>query len=362
MKVKEWRHLAFGLAIVSALGGLSISCARPGQPSRLAGRGPASQVAKTVSSAQGRVRLAYFPNVTHAPALVGVAHGYFQRALPEGVALDTRVFNAGPEEMEALLAGEVDVGYVGPSPAINTYLRSHGRALRVVAGACSGGACLVARRDSPITGIASLGGKRLAVPQLANTQDVSARHFLSVQGLRPREKGGTVEVLPVRNPDILVLFLRKQLDAAWVPEPWASRLILEADARLVLDERDLWPQGRFTTTVMIVRRGFLEQHPDWVEAMLRAHIKAINWLKQDADEAQTAVNAELLRLTGKKLPTEVLQQAWRRLEFTTDPIRSSMETFVGAAGDAGYLPAELRDVQALFELTLLGRAHQQVGS
>jgi NitT/TauT family transport system substrate-binding protein len=302
------------------------------------------------------LRLAYFPNVTHAPALIGVARGDIQTALGK-TRLETKVVNAGPEAMEALLAGEIDVAYVGPSPAINTYLKSGGTALRLLAGACSGGAALVARGDTQIRSIRDLDGRRVAVPQLGGTQDVSCRHFLAANGLRPKEKGGTVEVLPVKNPDILALFKQKQIDAAWVPEPWASRLVKDTGARIVVDERDLWPEHKFTTTVVVARTAYLQSHPDEVKALLGAHVRVTDWLGTHPDEGMILVNGELERLTGKKLDSDVLKNAWQRVTFTTDPNQPSIEAFVQAAADAGYLKGE-RAIAGLFDHKPLEAARQ----
>lgn len=292
-------------------------------------------------AARGRtaLRLAYFPNVTHAPALVGVARGIFQRDLA-GYAVTTRVVNAGPEAMEALLAGEVDIAYVGPSPATNTFLKSNGEALRIVAGACSGGASLVARADVPIASVRDLDGHSVAVPQLGGTQDISCRHFLAKEGLRPIDKGGSVTIVPVKNPDILALFLRKQIDAAWVPEPWAARLRDEAGAKTVIDERRLWPGGRFPTTVVVVSRRFADAHPDAVRAFVRSHVSTIGWIRGHAAEAEDTVNAELKRLTGKALKPNVMAEAWADVDFTSDPMPAGIVALANAAYDAGYLKAK----------------------
>lgn len=285
------------------------------------------------------LRVAYFPNLTHAPALVGVANGTFRSHLPR-YAISERVVNAGPEAMEALLAGEVDIAYVGPSPATNTFLKTNGKALTIVAGACSGGASLVARKDVAIASVRDLDGHSVAVPQLGGTQDVSCRHFLEREGLAPKERGGTVSVIPVKNPDILSLFLRRQIDAAWVPEPWASRLRAEAGAKTVVDERALWPQGKFTTTVLVARRAFAEAHPDAVRGFVAAHREAVDWIGSHPAEAQAAVNGELKRLTGKQLPKPVLADAWAKLEFTTDPNAPNIQALARAAYVAGYLKTD----------------------
>jgi NitT/TauT family transport system substrate-binding protein len=343
MILKHWVPFARPVAALAVLVGIAVVFGNP-------------KAAPT--SGRERVRLAFFPNLTHAPALAGLARGAFQEALPAGVVVDPKAFNAGPEEMEALLAGEVDVGYVGPSPAINTYLKSGGKALRVLAGACSGGAGLVARKGTGIRSIADLDGKRLAVPQLGGTQDVSARRFLTRNGLATREKGGSVLLLPVKNADILGLFKRGELDAAWVPEPWTTRLLQETGATLVQDERGLWPEGRFTTTVIVARTKYLEAHPDRVEALLRAHVRMVDWLRRSPREGQLVANEELKRLTGKELPGSVLKEAWTRLEFTMDPGWSSIETLAQAASAAGYLPEGGTDIAGLLDRGPLARAQR----
>ncbi|HLV79613.1 MAG TPA: ABC transporter substrate-binding protein [Chthonomonadaceae bacterium] len=338
-RIAKWAILALSLA---GLTNLAAGCTPSGSAHNASG--------KPV------LRLAYFPNVTHAPALAGVARGDFQQALGDKAALETRVVNAGPEAMEALLANAIDVSYVGPSPAINTYLKSQGRVLRLLAGACSGGASLVASADTPIHSIKDLDGKSVAVPQFGGTQDVSCRHFLAASGLRPKDKGGSVDLQEIKNPDILALFKQKQLDAAWVPEPWAARLIADAGARRVVDERDLWPGKAFTTTVIVVRKSFLDEHPDLVEAFLKAHLQETAWLQKHPEEGQTVVNAELKRLTGKALKPEVLKDAWSRVQFTDDPNRPSVEAFLQAAEEAGYLRDKGTSIAGLFDFSLLDKA------
>ncbi len=309
--------------------------------------------------ARSALRLAYFPNLTHAPALVAVARGTFQTEA-NGYFIEPKVVNAGPEAMEALLAGEVDIAYVGPTPAVNTYIKSGGKALRILAGACSGGASLVARSEVDIRSVRDLDHKRVAVPQLGGTQDVSLRHFLDLNGLRSLAEGGTVEIIPIKNPDILALFLQKQLDAAWVPEPWASRLKVDAHAKNVVDERDLWPNRSFTSTVIVARSAFLKEHPEAVEAVLRAHLVTVKWLNSNPTDGQRVVNAELKRLTGKKLSSSVLKDAWNHVTFTDDPNRANVVAFSEAAKKAGYLKGSI-DITAAFDPSRLALARRQEG-
>ncbi len=208
------------------------------------------------------VRVGAFPNITHAQPMVGKATGWFEKALGPNVKIEWQSFNAGPSAVEALFAGAIDMAYMGPNPALTGYVRSQGEALKIVSGAASGGASLVVRADSGIQKPEDFHGKKVASPQLGNTQDVALRAWLKAHGLKTTDKGGDVQVLPIANADQLTLFLKKQLDAAWAPEPWATRLIREGNGRLFLDERDLWPDRQFVTTNLVVSTKFLKAHPD----------------------------------------------------------------------------------------------------
>ncbi len=280
------------------------------------------------------LRLGYFPNVTHGQALVGVDDGSLATAL--GGRLQARMFNAGPAAMEALLGGELDASYVGPGPAVIAYLRTRGEELRVVAGAASGGAVLVvkdARRPE------HLAGKRVASPQLGNTQDVALRVWLRANGLS--DKGGArgVEVTPLSNPDILALFARGDLAGAWVPEPWGARLIAEAGGRILVDERTLWPDGRFPTTLLVVSRRALERRPSDVAALLRAHVALTRRWEEDPRAFGRLVNEAYGRRTGKPLPDGILQDAMSRIEPTTDPLAPQLAQMARHAQSLGFAPA-----------------------
>lgn len=307
------------------------------------------------------VRVGYFPNITHSQALVGMADGTFSRALGNGVAVEARVFNAGPSVIEALFAGQIDLAYIGPNPAINGYVRSNGQALRIIAGATSGGAVLVVRSDSGIRRAADFAGRRIASPQLGNTQDVALRRWLRQQGLRLRESGGTTQVMPIANPDILTLFQKKEIDAAWVPEPWGSRLVYEAGGRVFLDERELWPQGRFVTAHVIARTAFLEAHPDIVRRWLDAHVELTRRLTSDPNRAKLAVNAEIGRLTGRQFPAEVLDAAWSRMTVTWDPIRDSLRQSADAAFELGFLGDRPSRLDGIYDLRLLNQVLREKG-
>jgi NitT/TauT family transport system substrate-binding protein len=309
----------------------------------------------------GIVRLAYFPNLTHAPALVGVAKGTFQEALGTNVRLNATTFNAGPSLIEALFAGELDIAYIGPNPAINGYVKSNGEALRIIAGATSGGAAFVVRPDAQIAAAADLGGKKLATPQLGNTQDVALRYYLHENGLQTADKGGTVEIIPTQSPDILTLFQQGQIDGAWVPEPWATRLIQEAGGQVFIDERDKWPEGQFVTTHVIVSKPFLDTQPDLVTRFLQAHVDTVQYIGDNPAEAKSLVNAEIERITTKPLPREVLDQAYTTLAFTYDPLASTLFVSAEHAFELGFLGAEKPDLRGIYALDLLNSVLTEKG-
>jgi NitT/TauT family transport system substrate-binding protein len=304
-------------------------------------------------SAPVSVRAGYFPSITHSQALVGRAQGRYDQALGRDAHVEWKVFNAGPTVIEALFAGALDLAYIGPNPAIAGYVRSKGEALRVIAGTTSGGAALVVRPAAGIGKPEDFHGKKVATPQLGNTQDVALRAWLQAHNLRTREKGGDVLVIPIANPDQLSLFLKGEIDAAWAPEPWASRLIQEANARLFVDERDLWPNRQFVTAHLIVRTSFLREHPDVVKNWLRAHVELTEWINARPTEAKQIVNQQIQKDTGKALPLKVLDESFSRLQATYDPIRSSLLTSAQHAYDAGFLGRERPDLSGLYDLALL---------
>jgi NitT/TauT family transport system substrate-binding protein len=317
------------------------------------GSGNTANAADSGGSAKApELRLGYFPNLTHAPALIGVEEGYFQDELG-GTTLTTQVFNAGPDEVEALFAGALDVAYIGPSPTINAYGQSDGDAIRIISGAASGGAQLVVRDgiDKP----EDLEGTTLASPQLGNTQDVALRSWLTSEGLENSvDGGGDVTVAPTKNSDVGDAFDNGDVDGAWVPEPYASQLVLDHGAHVLVNEKDLWPDGEFVTTNLIVRTEFLEQYPGSVEALLRGHVKAVELAQNDADAAKKAVNAGLVAAGGKELDAEVLDRAWGELSITFDPLASTLKTEAENALTAGTAES-LVDLDGIYDLRILNR-------
>ena len=299
------------------------------------------------------IRIGYFPNINHAQVLIGMEDGTFAAYMGQKVEVKTTLFNAGPSVIEAVFSGDIDIAYIGPSPAINGYVRSGGAALKVIAGVASGGSLFVVRPDSGIKKAADLSGKRIATPQLGNTQDIALRGYIRNYGLKPKEKGGTVDVLPLRNPDILNLFMRKQIDGAWVPEPWGTRLIKQADGEIFLDERTLWAGGRFSSTIMIVETNFLKKHPEMVKRWLAAHVKITRWINQHPKKAKRIVCRQIKDISGISLPKEIIDDAFSRLEATYDPVVSSLFFYAEMAYKEGFLGNQRTDLSGLIDLRLL---------
>ncbi len=296
------------------------------------------------------VHLGYFPNITHAIALVGVARGTFQQALGPNKLDTSKIFNAGPALIEALLAGDIDIGYVGPNPAINGYVKSHGEALRIIAGASSGGALFIVQPDEHIQNPQDLNGKKLATPQKGGTQDVSLRHYLQANGLKASDQGGSIQIIPTDNPNIITEFKAKQIDGAWVPEPWASQLIIGAKGRVFVDERTLWPDNKFVTTNVVVRKDFLDQHPDIVKEFLQAHVETAQYINANPQAARQIINDQLKKLTGKSLATGVITQAFKNLDITYDPLAPTLLKSADNAYALGFLGTSKPDLKGILYL------------
>jgi NitT/TauT family transport system substrate-binding protein len=293
------------------------------------------------------LRLGFFPNITHAQALVGNAEDTFS-SQPGVGRLEVKQFNAGPAAMEALVAGSLDVSYVGSGPAINTFLKA-GRELRIISGAVNGGAVLVVKSAKSAE---ELKGKKLATPQLGNTQDIALRYWLKQKGLATNLQGtGDVQIVPLSNPDILGQFLNGGIEGAWVPEPWGARMVAEGGGHILVDERDLWPDKRFPTTVIVTTRKVLETQRPRVAALLRAHVQLTERWKGDRAGFTTAVNAAFGRLTHKPMPGPIIQDAFSRLEPSLDPVPSALATAAQHAKELGFTTDA--DIKGLVDLSVL---------
>ncbi|MGW6568107.1 ABC transporter substrate-binding protein [Streptomyces sp. NPDC054975] len=304
------------------------------------------------------VRVGYFPNLTHATALVGDQEGILQKELG-GTELKVSTFNAGPSEIEALNADSIDIGFIGPSPAINGYAKSKGKNLRIIAGSASGGVKLVVN-PAKIKTLDDVKGKRIATPQLGNTQDVAFLNWISEKGWKvdPQSGKGDVSVLRTDNKVTPDAYKTGAIDGAWVPEPTASKLVSEG-AKVLLDESTLWPDNKFVITNIIVSQKFLTQHPDVVEAVLRGSLKTNQWINANPDKAKASANTKLKELTGKPLGAKVINGAWPSIQFTDDPLAATLQAQAGHAVKAGLLKQP--DLNGIYDLGPLNRVLKAAG-
>jgi NitT/TauT family transport system substrate-binding protein len=321
------------------------------------------------------LKIGYFPNLNHAQPIIGLKNGDFQKALNNdqsigNISLSEYVFTAGPSAIEALYAGQIDVAYVGPNPAINGYIVSGGEGLRIISGASSGGASFVVRNDSGIETVNDLGGKKFASPQLGNTQDVALRKYLIDNGFNTVENGGNVTVVAAKPADIVTLFLKKEIDGAWVPEPLVAILKEQGNGFILVDERALWPpDGKFVTANILVRTDFLRDNPEIIKKLLEAHVDETLWINQklsktndtrvdekNIDELTLAFNEGLKKITGKVYPQDQLKDALSRTEFTYDPLSTSLNKIAADASDLGYInlgSVNDIDLESIYDLDLL---------
>ncbi len=314
----------------------------------------AAACASSTEKAQGSgdvLRLGIFPNLTHAPGYVALEEGFFEEALP-GVDVQVTYFNSGSDAGAAISGGSIDATYIGPGPATSLYLQPD-PVVAIVSGVTSGGASFVVRKGAGISSPDDLVGKKVAVPGFGNTQDVALRTWLNDQGLGANDAGGEVDVLEVDNPELLGLFDAGHLDGAWEPEPYPSLLVQAGVAEPFVDEADLWPDGQFTTAVLLVNTIFMEAQPELVNGLIEANVKAVEMIEEDPDAAKAAAQAGLVKSGAPSLDQAVVDAAWEKLTFTVDPIASSLAQGAANAYALGLLEQQPLDMRGLFQLDTL---------
>ena len=303
------------------------------------------------------LRLGHFPNLTHATAIVGIEKGIFKQNLGANVTLETKQYNAGPAAVEALFAGAIDATYIGPNPSINAFSQSHGQAVRIVAGAASGGVFFVVKPG--ITKPEDLKGKTIATPQLGNTQDVALRYWLKQKGYTTtKEGGGDVKIKPQDNAVTVDDFKAGRIDGAWVPEPTASRLVA-AGGTVLIDERDLWPDKKFVITNLLVSKTFLDEHPDVVRQLIKGSVESNKFINANPEQAQKVVSDGIEKLTGKPLDAKQTADAWKSITFLDDPLSSTLIGGAGHAEDVGLLAKT--ELNGIYDLTLLNEVLKDEG-
>lgn len=306
----------------------------------------------TAAASPGKLRLGYFANVTHGPAIVAVAKGFIDKQMP-GVTIEPQIFGAGPDAVAAMLAGALDVSYMGPNPAVLAWVRTKGKGVRFLAGAAQNGAALVVR-DS-IKTLDDLRGKTVADPQVGGTQDVALKALLKSHHIPLGGGADDVEVIWMKNSQVLDQFKQGRLDATYQAEPWVSRLVVEAKAKVLVDERDSWPQHKFSTTCVLASQEYLKRCPEQAEALMRAHVAAIDWMKANPHAASSLINSELKRLTGKKLKKPVIQRAMKQVKFSADPMLANVQQVAEHSYDTGGLNVRA-DLHNFADLRPLNRA------
>ena len=299
-------------------------------------------------SNQDKIRVAFFPSISHAAPIVGIENGIFESSIGQEIKIETKLFDNGPQVIESIFANSIDVAYVGPGPVINGFLKSNGNDIKILAGAASGGASFIIHPDSGLDSIENFDGKRIASPQISNSQDVSLRHYLASNNLQPVEKGGTVFVLNISNPDIYTLFAKGEIDGAWVPEPWATMLVEELDGVRLFNEENLWPNEEFTSVLLIARTDYLEKNPELVKNWLKSHEETIAWINANPDKSKSIFEGFLKKHMGKSLPTKIIDESFSNLTITSDPIKSSVLIFAERADSLGYLGRDGYNLDGIF--------------
>ncbi len=299
-------------------------------------------------SHENKLRIAYFPNIGHAIPIVGMEKGFFETSMGNETQIETRVFDSGPQAIESLFANSVDLAYVGPGPAINGFLNSENHNVKILAGAASGGASFIVHPESEINSASDFAGKKIAAPQIGNTQDVSLRHYLSENGLKSAEKGGSVIIYNIPNPDIYTLFVKGDIDGAWVAEPWATILETELNGKRLFHEEELWPNQEFASVLLIANANYVETNPALIANLLASHKKTADWINENPEETRDVFNNFLNSHLGQSLSDDVVDIALSNLVITDDPLPDSIHSFAEKANTLGYLGRNGYDLSDIF--------------
>jgi NitT/TauT family transport system substrate-binding protein len=296
---------------------------------------------------ENKIRVAFFPNIGHAVPIVGYESGIFADGLGNKTLIETKIFDSGPQVIESIFARSIDLAYVGPGPAINGFLKSEHEMI-IISGAASGGASFVVHPNSEINSVEDFSGKKIAAPQIGNTQDVSLRNYLLENGLAPAQKGGSVVIFNIANPDIYTLFVKGDIDGAWVPEPWATIFVQELGGKRLFYEEDIWPNKEFASVLLIGRTDYIEKHPEIIQKWIESHDKTVNWINTNPNKSEVIFNEFMKKTLGESLPEAIVSESLSNLEITSDPIPESIAIFAQQADSLGYLGRNGYDLQGIF--------------
>ena len=301
-----------------------------------------------VDDSQNKIRVAFFPSIVHAVPIVGMENQMFLENLNDDFDIEVKIFDSGPQVIESIFSNSVDLAYVGPGPVINGFLKSDGKDLKILASAANGGASFIIQENSGLESIENYSGKRVAAPQISNTQDVSLRHYLAQNGLTPAEKGGDVFVLNIANPDIYTLFAKGDIDGAWVPEPWATMLVEELDGVRLFDENEIWPENKFSSVLLIGRTDYIEKNPEVIKKWISANEKTVQWINDNPDESKKLYNQFMKGHMGKTLPEKIVQDSFSNIVITSKPVENSIYIFAERADALGYLGRDGYTLDGIF--------------
>jgi NitT/TauT family transport system substrate-binding protein len=305
-------------------------------------------LSSTDESNENKIRIAYFPNIGHAIPIVGMEKGFFETSVGNTTKIETRVFDSGPQAIESLFANSIDLAYVGPGPAVNGFLNSENHNVKILAGAASGGASFIVHPESEINSASDFAGKKIAAPQIGNTQDVSLRHYLSENELKTADKGGSVIVYNIPNPDIYTLFVKGDIDGAWVAEPWATILETELNGKRLFHEEELWPNQEFASVLLIANMDYVEKNPVIISDFLDSHYQTVTWINQNPVDTRIVFNDFLNSHLGQSLSDDVVDIALSNIVMTGDPLPDSIHSFAEKADALGYLGRNGYDLSGIF--------------
>ena len=297
---------------------------------------------------QDKIRVAFFPSIGHIIPIVGLEEKIFEKGIGEEKQIETKLFDSGPQVIESIFSGSIDIAYVGPGPIINGFLKSDGKDIKILSGAASGGASFIIQPNSGLESLENFDGKRIASPQISNSQDVSLRHYLESHGLKSVENGGTVFVLNISNPDIYTLFAKGDIDGAWVPEPWATILVQELDGIRLFNEEKLWPNEEFASVLLIARTEYLENNPETVQKWIESHEKTVTWINSNPNKSKSLFSNFLIDYMGKSLPTKIIDESFSNITITSDPIKNSIIIFAERADSLEYLGRSGYNLDGIF--------------
>ncbi|MDD1700747.1 MAG: ABC transporter substrate-binding protein [Methanoregula sp.] len=226
------------------------------------------------------IRIGYQPSTHQMAEITAMAKGWWQQDLaPYGVVnVSDKVFPSGPPEMQAMLAGELDVAYVGAAPVLSAL--TTGLDAKIVAGVNTQGSDLVVRNDLDYTGPQSLKGTTIGTFPPGSIQDTVLRDWLKKNNLIPDKD---VFIKGMTPGDAVTAILAGKVDGIFLPTPSPSTVVNQGKGKIVVHSGDMYPNH--TCCVLVVSGKLIREHPEIVRQIIRTNDKAVAWNQQNLDEA-----------------------------------------------------------------------------